>query len=371
MLKLRMQKKILFVWRHLVVGGAEISLSRIIDSIKNNYDISILCFRKESGNSLNINAINAPISFSISGSNNPIILFFGKIKFIIDLFKLARNNDTIVVSEIPLLNFSAWLIKKLYGKKVISWIHVDIAQLNLHHNLFIRKLFRFSLRNLDYIVCPSELAIKSMREFLGHQHHVKIVKIYNIIQMPEKQTLKRILSRQDNKLIFMSIGRLTKDKGFDILIKAYHEYFKMPQYIDSMLYIYGEGQQHAELTNLIDQLGLNNSVKLMGFISNSFDILPSCDIFISPSYTESLPFVTIEALICDKPLIITRTGATEVIEDGKYGEIVDIGDIHDLARKILLLASNQQLRKSYAAKAPLALKKFDNNIVINQWESIL
>lgn len=360
-----MKKKILFIWRNLEMGGAEVALIRLVQNFKKDHEVSILCFENKKESSF---VINVPVFYSSIATNNVFFKTWNKIKFCIYILKHVINNNVIIINEAPFLAVYSWFLKRYLFKKIIVWIHVDILFYTYKMNSVKKALFRFALRRLDKVVCVSNISKGSMIKFLGQLSH-NIIKIYNSL---EKQycdnSIEDNIKKDNRQIIFMGMGRLVPEKGFDVLIKAFA---KVRTHIDCILYIYGEGSSYAELEQLIKKLRLESVVKLMGKTNYPLKSISKCDIFISPSYSESFSLVTLEALLCEKPVIVSETGAVEIIENGKYGEIFAIGDINMLADKMLTLGLNKELRQKYTESSKLALAKFDNQLVLNEWNKII
>src|SRR5499426_2140584 len=92
----------------------------------------------------------------------------------------------------------------------------------------------------------------------------------------------------------------------------------------------------AELMTLATQLGIANDVALPGFVANPFAYLARAAVFVLSSAWEGLPSVLIEALACGCPVVSTDcpSGPAEILENGKYGPLVPVGDVVALAEAI-------------------------------------
>ena len=129
-------------------------------------------------------------------------------------------------------------------------------------------------------------------------------------------------------------GKLASWKGFEDLIRSIpivlaHENIK--------LLILGDGELRGHLTDLIEELNLKGSVELIGYVENPLKYYYSSDIFILSSYVEGLPNVLVEAMMCGCTPVATNcpTGPREVLNDGQYGYLVPVGDIHALASAVI------------------------------------
>jgi len=165
----------------------------------------------------------------------------------------------------------------------------------------------------------------------------------------------------------VSIGSLTKQKGFDILIESFASLAAKHKAWD--LVIYGEGPERPELVELIEKRQLEGRVFLPGLTRDVTRALSEADLFVLPSRFEGFPNALLEALSLRVPAIATRCpGATaEILGDGAYGELVPAGDVPALTEAIERLMTKPELREAYAAKAHDALQDYEIAKISGQW----
>lgn len=204
----------------------------------------------------------------------------------------------------------------------------------------LRRLFTNWIfpRVFDVQVAISEEIKRQLLNYRGLGSNVKpIIKIPNALST-EYQRIS-ILENQpryfprnvDWKIV--SVGRLAKQKGYDVLIKS------MPAVIEkhpnAHLTLVGEGKEHSTLQALISRLQLNDRVTLVGQKPNVAEILIDSDLFVLPSYFEGLPTVILEAMACGIPVIASRLpGVMEIIDDKESGLLVEPGNVAELANAI-------------------------------------
>jgi glycosyltransferase involved in cell wall biosynthesis len=139
-----------------------------------------------------------------------------------------------------------------------------------------------------------------------------------------------------NKLIpvALSVGRLTPQKDYETLLRAL-SIAKRKR--DLRLMILGEGELRPSLEASIEKLGLIEDVVLPGFTENPFAYMRQADMFVLSSLWEGLPTVLIEAMACGVPVISTDcpSGPDEILENGKWGRLVPVGDANALAQAML------------------------------------
>ena len=124
----------------------------------------------------------------------------------------------------------------------------------------------------------------------------------------------------------IAVGRLIHVKGFDLLIKAFHQI--RDQYPDWQLTILGEGAMRSALEELRLQLQLTDRVHLPGLVTNVPDYLRQADLFVMPSRIEGFPMALCEAMACGLPVLAADclSGPREIIEDGVNGGLVQTED---------------------------------------------
>lgn len=133
--------------------------------------------------------------------------------------------------------------------------------------------------------------------------------------------------------VVIAVGRLIPQKGFSTLIQAFSE---VRQGRVARLIILGEGKERPALDALVRRLGLENDVSLPGFVENPYCYLSRASVFVLSSFWEGLPNVLIEALACGVSPVATdcRSGPREILDGGRYGRLVPVGDSQALARAI-------------------------------------
>jgi glycosyltransferase involved in cell wall biosynthesis len=209
-------------------------------------------------------------------------------------------------------------------------------------NLRIRLyegLDRLCLRWMDRVVCVSEgQALKVRRASVAPE---RVVVIRNAIRAdrfavprPEyRERLRRMFSPPPSHVIGAA-GRLSPEKGFDVLIGAAARVRRT--HPDAGFVLFGEGVMRDALRRQIDRLGLAGRFLLAGFRSDLDGLLPFLDLLVLPSYTEGLPNVVLEAQAAGVPVVATAVGGTpEVVEDGVSGHLVPAGDPDILATRIV------------------------------------
>lgn len=142
-----------------------------------------------------------------------------------------------------------------------------------------------------------------------------------------------------NKRWFLTVGELSKRKNQENLIRA------VASFDDIYLTIAGKGDLFERYQVLIDELGIGERVKLLGFRTDIAELCISADVFAFPSLQEGLPVALMEAMACGKPVICSRIrGNIDLIEDGRGGYLFDpysISGIKNAIEKIMVSDLNK------------------------------
>lgn len=234
--------------------------------------------------------------------------------------KLAKVKTRVVVSE---HNNSMASIKN-NKRDIKTWI---VNYLN-------RRLYQ----SADEIIAVSNGVADSSAELLGLSRE-KIKVVYNPVVTDHllkaaKADLMYSWITKDSNFLIIAAGRLTKQKDFPTLIRAFA---LLRAQIDARLVIIGEGGMRSDLEKLILELSLRDSVVLPGFVDNPFVVMKQANLFVLSSAWEGLPTVLIEAMACGTPVVSTEcpSGPVEILENGKWGRLVPVGNVNALAQAML------------------------------------
>jgi glycosyltransferase involved in cell wall biosynthesis len=179
----------------------------------------------------------------------------------------------------------------------------------------------------------------------------RITTIYNPVVTPQLAELAALeaphpwLRAQSEVPVIVAAGRLLPQKNFPLLLQAFA---RLRAQRPVRLIIFGEGNARAQLEALVGELKLGNDVALPGFITNPYAAFSRAALFVLSSDFEGLGNVVIEALACGCPVVSTNcpSGPAEILEDGRYGELVPMRDPEALA---------QAMARTLAAPLPASI----------------
>jgi glycosyltransferase involved in cell wall biosynthesis len=162
---------------------------------------------------------------------------------------------------------------------------------------------------------------------------------------------KRRLGVPPGRFVVGAVGRLSAEKGFDVLIRSAHQLFA--EGLDLELLIVGEGNEKPALQALIRELGRTDRIRLLGYRADTRELYQAMDVFALSSYREGLPNVLLEAMALEVPVVATRiAGIPRLIRDGENGLLVEPGDEGELGRAVsgLLRSPEERARLSQAGR---------------------
>lgn len=271
---------------------------------------------------------------------------FGVLRALPALVRYLREQQPdVLISGLPLINAVAGLAKRLSGARtklvVVEHMRFDgrASPLCLPRRLLKCAILRLTHLWADETVCVSKTVEADLVGCLGAKNCAHLSTIYNpvipaeIDQFAREKTTHPWIA-QEIKPLVLSIGRLLENKDFPTLLRAFAKVRAIkPQ---AHLLILGEGEERRRLQDLIAQLGLGSHVSLAGSVRNVFAYLQAADVFVLPSKREAFGNVLVEALACGVPVVSTDSGGPrEILEDGRFGRLVPVGDATGMAHAIL------------------------------------
>lgn len=268
--------------------------------------------------------------------------------------------DTLIVVETMSVIFTLPAIQGL-SIKHICWEHFNF---NVDLGKYGRRLARqLAARHCDIIVTLTE---KDKKYWLqGTNHKSQIISIPNPSPFPPQKYIKR-----DNSKIVLAVGRLTHQKGFDLLIKAWVNVANLnPEW---RLLIVGEGEDKQQLTTLINHYNLNNSINLVGQSNTIEKFYKDAEIFCLSSRYEGFPMVLLETLSFGLPVVSfdCEFGPSEILSDTE-SIIVPPNNVDLLADALNYLINNYEKRQVISFKSIAKSRIYQPSNIVNQWLNII
>ena len=278
--------------------------------------------------------------------------------------KLAINYFSNYKNKFVILSFNnnlfAIILAKLLSAKIIIRSNTSVD--SYLSSFFKKKLFQYLLNLADKIIVNS----KSMKTEFKKVFNLNPVLIYNPIEnknIIQKKAKQKIRSNFFKKKYFniLTIGRLVKQKDQITLIKSL-EFIESE--INYRLLIIGNGEEKIKILNLIKSKNLQNKVKIIEYQNNIYPYIKRSDIFVLTSKYEGLPNVLIECLALKKIVVSTncKTGPSEILNNGKFGKLIKVGDYKKLGQIISDIKNNYSYYNQITKKGYKSIYRFNFQI---------
>ena len=240
-------------------------------------------------------------------------------------------------------NLIGLLLRPFWPMRLITTVHgwVD-RRVRLYYGID-----RLCLRHYERVICVSE---DLHEECLGRGvEKGRCVLIENGIDTRQfsrglaTDEAKASLGIPSRHLVVGAVGRLSAEKGFDVLIRAADRLLRAG--LDLELLIAGEGDQEPRLRALISELGREDRVRLLGFRADTHDLYQAMDVFALTSLREGLPNAVLEAMALEVPVVSTRiAGIPRLIRHEENGLLVAPGSVDELVPALARLLESAELR---------------------------
>jgi glycosyltransferase involved in cell wall biosynthesis len=168
-----------------------------------------------------------------------------------------------------------------------------------------------------------------------------------------------------------AMGRLTAQKGFDLLIKAFAAV--ATNHPAWSLVILGEGPSRRSLETMLEREGLVGRVFLPGLITAPARVLARSELFVLSSRFEGFPNALCEAMCCGLPVIATDcpSGPRDIVRPGVDGYLTPCDDVHALATALDTLMGDPERRRELAARAKEVVSRFSLDNIMARWDAVI
>jgi len=280
----------------------------------------------------------------------PLVRYFRR-RFPIAVIPVYDFLEPVVILALKLSRIRARLIFTMHNATTF------LQDLSNPKRTVVEKLFSLTLRRADTLVAVSHGVAQDWARYFGIDRS-RITVIYNpldaqriqsLSQAPiERPEIARFLKTREPTII--AVGRLEPQKDFSTLLKAFA---KVRQHISCRLLLLGEGSERNNLEKLINELKLREAVLMPGFVQNPYPYMAKASMLVLSSRYEGFPTVILEALSLGLPVVSTDCphGSSEILEKGRYGTLVPVGDVNAIAEAILETLAKPHNRSLLQARA--------------------
>ena len=277
--------------------------------------------------------------------------------------QLKENNPDIVLSFLTNTNLMAIIVNKLFERKIPVVISERCDPQS--RGRIITKVCNWIYPKSSCIICQSN---KVLDYFKDISLRAELVVIPNPIN--DEAITNKVANRR--RKVIVGVGRLNKQKNFDLLINSFnlikHEF---PEY---NIEIYGQGPEKQHLLDLIKSLGLNERITLMGTRDKVMETIYDSSLYVMSSNFEGFPNALIEAMASGLPVICTDfpTGtANEIIENGKNGYIVPVGDEEKMSIAMRKILNSNKLQQEMSFENKKIKETLDKKLIVDKWVNVL
>ncbi|MCB0360832.1 MAG: glycosyltransferase, partial [Bdellovibrionales bacterium] len=298
------KKRIAIFVPSMAGGGAERSMLRLADGLAGrNFNVDLVLARAE-----------GPYLADVTNRVRLVDLQAPRVLFCLPALMryLRREQPAALLSTLDYANIIAIWARRLTGipRNLIindqNTISITSRNARQRRQQWVPMLARRFYPWATHIIGNSQGVAADLSKILGNGKR-KIEVVYNPVVTPElANKLPGVVEHPwfapGRPPVFLAVGRLTKQKDFPTLIRAFAQLRKTDK---ARLLILGEGPDRPALEALVQELGVTEDVSLFGFVENPYAFMKRAKAFILSSRWEGLPTVLIEALYCGVPIIAT------------------------------------------------------------------
>lgn len=365
------EEKIIFLVDHLMGGGAERVLYTLYSKLRNDLELNcklVTISDKCQYESYNREKRKVLVS-DYTGIKSYVLSFMRFYKY------LREEKPTTVFSTLVSSNILNVVITKLFFRKSIKVVIREANTLSVRSNAlgwkykvqaFLCKIF---YPMADVIVAPSHGVKSDLLEYIPRlQNKVRVIS--NPLDIGELEMLARKFQPVESNFI-IAVGRLHEQKAFDILIKSYAVLYRSNKSVPKLL-ILGEGPEKKYLKTLVDSLELGEMVIFKGFVENPYPYIMNARLLVMSSRWEGLPNVLIQALGLGTNIVSTdcRSGPAEILLNGKYGILVEVDNVEELALSIHKSLFGES-RFAASVLQDLAFQRFEVSKIAKAYKEVL
>jgi glycosyltransferase involved in cell wall biosynthesis len=348
-------------------GGSETVLANIASNLDPDRYQSLVCLLREGWLTGHLKKLGVRYEIIENKySYDPI--------FLAKLIRLIRRERVALIhAHEYMMNVYGSVAARLAGVPMIGTVHGKVYFTEKRSRT---AAYRLAVALSSRIIAVSEDLKKYFLENTGIRNNKKILVLHNGIDVEKfaprgtSSALRQQLGIPPDKVIVGTVGSLFKVKAFDHLILTAEAVYRSNR--NFMLLIAGEGDEERYLRQLIGELNLQDTVKLLGFRDDIRELLNLFDIYVCSSISEGLSLSILEAMASGKPIVATHVGGnSELIADGSNGYLVPSGDQQALADKIQVLIKSKSDREVMGQRSrQIAKEKFSLGKMICDYQNL-
>lgn len=267
----------------------------------------------------------------------------------------------------------------LMAKQILKEYHIHIPVVTTLHGTDITLVGReasyepvvtWSINQSDAVTAVSDSLVRDTLKHFSVMRPIRMIPNFIDFERFNKkprQHFKDLIAPNSERII-VHTSNFRKVKRVEDVVRIFNI---IQQKVPAKLLLIGDGPERSNIEKVCRELQVCDKVTYLGKQEAIEEILSICDLFILPSESESFGLSALEAMACEVPVISTNTGGLpEVNIHGKTGFLSDIGNYEEMAENALSLLSNNDLLIEFRKNALEQAKKFDLNLVLNQYVEV-
>jgi glycosyltransferase involved in cell wall biosynthesis len=238
------------------------------------------------------------------------------------------------------------LLRLFWPMRLVTTVHGWVK--HTRRTPLYYRIDRFCLPRYEKVICVSpDLEQECLAAGVPADRCVLIENGIDIEEFSRRHPVPEAKARQGippGRLCVGAVGRLSPEKGFDLLIEAVDRLLNKG--LDLELVIIGDGEEQPRLQEMIEQRARGDRIRLLGYRADLRELYEAMDVFALSSLREGLPNVLLEAMALEVPVVATRiAGVPRLVADGVNGLLVHSGSVDQLAGALARLLNDADWRR--------------------------
>ena len=362
-------RHVMFVISGLERGGAEYQLvTTAAELSKRGWNVTVLSYLPFSPNSwaLDLQGANVTLfTLNVSSGTLKYTVLLGALRVI------KRLKPDILVGFM----FHGIMTARIAGR--LTGVPSIVSSIHSERDGSFRELVMWATDGLtDAVTILSQhLATELAQRRVAAREHIHVIP--NSVDVPRfamsvyGYPTRKLLCVAHDEFLWLAVGRLDEAKDYPNLLRAFSELSNVRP--NARLIVAGEGPLKSELDSLLEHLGIEERVSLLGLRQDMPALYAASDALVLSSAWEGMPNVVLEAMASKRPVVATSVGAVpEVITHGESGLIVPPHDHQALAHAMeRMMELPAQTRQAYgSAGYDRVQSEYSREAVISQWEAL-
>jgi glycosyltransferase involved in cell wall biosynthesis len=361
-------------------GGGGISCYQISRELANAHHIDYLTTgnkelpRSEVREGINIFRVPVIGRKNLSTASLLSMISFFPISLFKGIHLCATNNYDVINAHFVIPSgLPAAIIAKIFRKPLVISVHGgDIydpsKKWSPHRHATLRLIIKWVLKQADCVVAQSNNTKENLTRYYKFHGQIKIIPL-GFFQPQFLRVTRKNLGVPENQIIFISVGRLVKRKGYEYAIRALSELADRSFHY----FIIGDGPEEGDLKNLAITLGLEKNVTFLGYLpeEQKFQYLAVSDIYLLPSIHEGFGICLLEAMHCGLPIISTDNGGqVDLLKDYVNALFSEAQNSDAFSKKIRELLADENLRMALSSNNRRDIANFYIEEISNIYENL-